>query len=226
MTSSWWVWRALMSKANYGLWVSWPMTWIHVPWSCAKHRHLGSLVCLLAFLWNWRQKLMLSFRFIGGRFLFAYQIMTALAIYLMTTAVMDQSPSFMLNYQTRMLLSIGVHTSPHETLTTLSVVCTCFFLTPVAPYVCSCPICQQNLLMTCPTHLNCLFIGMRYSLDPCTLVDPDNRLTIAWEGTMYKLCSSTYTSMTHLYSAHLAAASLLLSAHAINGTCLQYQPVQ
>ena len=29
----------------------------------------------------------------------------------MTTAVMDQSPSFMLNHQTRMLLSIGVHTS-------------------------------------------------------------------------------------------------------------------
>ncbi|DBA83628.1 hypothetical protein WJX77_000101 [Trebouxia sp. C0004] len=43
----------------------------------------------------------------GGRFLFAYQIMTVLAIYLMTTAVMDQSPSFMLNHQTRMLLSIG-----------------------------------------------------------------------------------------------------------------------
>lgn len=43
----------------------------------------------------------------GGRFLFAYQIMTVLAIYLMITAVMDQSPSFMLNHQTRMLLSIG-----------------------------------------------------------------------------------------------------------------------
>ncbi|DBA71966.1 TPA: hypothetical protein ACH3X2_010713 [Trebouxia sp. C0005] len=43
----------------------------------------------------------------GGRFLSAYQIMTALAIYLMATAVMDQSSAFMLNHQTRMLLSIG-----------------------------------------------------------------------------------------------------------------------
>ena len=55
--------------------------------------------------------------------MFAYQIMTALAIYLMTTAVMDQSPSFMLNHQTRMLLSIGMHTSSHETQTTLVAFC-------------------------------------------------------------------------------------------------------
>lgn len=53
----------------------------------------------------------------GGRFLSAYQIMTALAIYLMATAVMDQSSAFMLNHQTRMLLSIGVRTS-HEVRTT------------------------------------------------------------------------------------------------------------
>lgn len=43
----------------------------------------------------------------GGRFLFGYQIIAALAVYGMTTAVMDQSPSLMLDAQTRMLLSIG-----------------------------------------------------------------------------------------------------------------------
>ena len=43
----------------------------------------------------------------GGRFLFAYQIMIALAVYLMATAVVDSSPSLMLSRQTRMLLSAG-----------------------------------------------------------------------------------------------------------------------
>ena len=39
--------------------------------------------------------------------------MTALAVYLMATAVMDQSPAFTLNHQTRMLLSIGKYVRMH-----------------------------------------------------------------------------------------------------------------
>ena len=62
----------------------------------------------------------------GGRFLFAYQIMIALAVYLMATAIVDSSPSLMLSRQTRMLLSAGqsafyssalsiLHHAPHIT---------------------------------------------------------------------------------------------------------------
>lgn len=45
--------------------------------------------------------------FAGGRFLVAYQIMIALALYLMATAVLDSSPTLMLSKGTRMLLSSG-----------------------------------------------------------------------------------------------------------------------
>lgn len=43
----------------------------------------------------------------GGRFLVAYQIIAVLAVYLLITAVMNQSSAFMLSHQTRLLLSLG-----------------------------------------------------------------------------------------------------------------------
>lgn len=43
----------------------------------------------------------------GGRFLVAYQIIAVLAVYLLITAVMNQSDTFMLTHQTRLLLSLG-----------------------------------------------------------------------------------------------------------------------
>ena len=63
----------------------------------------------------------------GGRFLSAYQIMTVLAVYLMTTAVVDQSPTFMLNHQTRMILSAGGHHVTLCILKSLERACTAWF---------------------------------------------------------------------------------------------------
>ena len=103
--------------------------------------------------------------------------MTALAIYLMTTAVMDQSPSFMLNHQTRMLLSIGVHTSP-ATLTTDLPFCRLHML-----FLDSCHTIYL-LLSTLSTEsvddLSCPLELLVYwhALHPCILEHSDHRLTI------------------------------------------------
>ncbi|KAL3138776.1 hypothetical protein ABBQ32_005620 [Trebouxia sp. C0010 RCD-2024] len=43
----------------------------------------------------------------GGRFLMAYQIIALLAVYLLITAVVDQSATIALGHQTRLLLSLG-----------------------------------------------------------------------------------------------------------------------
>ena len=43
----------------------------------------------------------------GGRFLIAYHTIAVLAVYLLITAVVNQSDSFMLSHQTRLLLSLG-----------------------------------------------------------------------------------------------------------------------
>ena len=43
----------------------------------------------------------------GGRFLVAYQIIALLALYLLVTAVVDQSATIALAHQTRLLLSLG-----------------------------------------------------------------------------------------------------------------------
>ena len=45
----------------------------------------------------------------GRRFLIAYQIIAVLAVYLLITAVMNQSDTFILSHQTRLLLSLGAH---------------------------------------------------------------------------------------------------------------------
>lgn len=76
----------------------------------------------------------------GGRFLMAYQIIALLALYLLITAVVDQSATIALAHQTRLLLSLGADPLSFSCLMSLST------LLRIALSVCVCMMCWRVFL--------------------------------------------------------------------------------